>query len=143
MLFRTLFKYFIISIFGRLSYARFIGVKIGDNCRIYIDNWGTEPHLIKIGNNVTITADCILLTHDGSYILKNRLGSNRRYKFGPIVIGSQVFIGTRTIIMPGVTICDNVVIGAGSIVIHNVDTPGVYVGSPIKKIKDFDAWAEA
>ena len=38
-----------------ISHARKRGVKIGTNCRVYTQNFGSEPWLISIGNNVTIT----------------------------------------------------------------------------------------
>ena len=49
-------------------------------------------------------------------------------------IGNNVSIGSNASILP-VTICDNVVIGAGAVVTKNIDTPGVYAGNPAKKIK--------
>lgn len=62
-------KRILIKLLGKVSYARKLGVKIGENCRIYISYWGTEPELISVGNNVTITSDVTLLTHDGSTCL--------------------------------------------------------------------------
>lgn len=49
-------------------------------------------------------------------------------------IGNHVSIGSNATILP-VTICDNVVIGAGAVVTKNITEPGVYVGNPAKKIK--------
>lgn len=46
-------------------------------------------------------------------------------------------------IMAGVTITDNVIIGAGSIVTKSITEDGVYVGIPAKRIKCFDEWKEA
>ena len=51
-----------------------------------------------------------------------------------IQIGDNVFIGAGAIIKDSIKICDNVVIGMGSLVLKNIDTPGVYVGNPLKKI---------
>jgi hypothetical protein len=39
---------------GSVAYARKKGVKVGENCRIYIKNWGSEPFLISIGDHVTV-----------------------------------------------------------------------------------------
>lgn len=53
-------------------------------------------------------------------------------------IGDNVSIGSNATILP-VTVCDNVVIGAGSVVTKDIKTPGVYVGNPariIKKLSD-------
>lgn len=50
-------------------------------------------------------------------------------------IGNNVSIGSNATIMP-VSICDNVVIGAGSVVTKNIDRPGIYVGNPAKFLKE-------
>ena len=55
-------------------------------------------------------------------------------KWKVTIIGNNVSVGSNASILP-VTICDNVVIGAGAIVTKNIDTPGVYAGNPAKKIK--------
>lgn len=50
-------------------------------------------------------------------------------------IGNNVSIGSNATILP-VTICDNVVIGAGAVVTKNITLPGVYAGNPAKKLKN-------
>ena len=67
--------------------------------------------LIEIGDNVTLAPRVHILAHDAS--TKLYLGYT---KIGRVRIGNDVFIGHVTIILPGVTIGDNVVIGAGSVV---------------------------
>ena len=52
-------------------------------------------------------------------------------------IGNKVFIGSNATILP-VTICDNVVIGAGTVVTHDIHEPGIYVGNPAEKLRNFD-----
>lgn len=54
---------------------------------------------------------------------------------GKCKIGNNVFIGTNSSIKEDITIVDDVIIGMNSNVIKNIDTPGVYVGNPLKKIK--------
>lgn len=48
-------------------------------------------------------------------------------------IGNYVSIGSNATILP-VSICDNVVIGAGAVVTKNIDTPGIYIGNPARKL---------
>jgi acetyltransferase-like isoleucine patch superfamily enzyme len=51
-----------------------------------------------------------------------------------VKIGKRCFIGTGSIILPGVEIGDDVVIGAGSVVSRHCKEPGIYMGSPCKKV---------
>ena len=53
----------------------------------------------------------------------------------PVVIGNDVWIGTRAIILPGVRIGDGAIIGAGSIVTHDVDPYAIVAGNPAKTIR--------
>ena len=130
-LYRKLRSEFIWKIKGGAAYARSIGVTVGSNCRIFTRRFGTEPFLIEIGNNVTITKDVIILTHDGSTGLFNdSLG--RRYVYKKVKIGSNVFVGVNAIIMPGILIEDNVIVGAGSVVTKSVPAGSVVVGNPCK-----------
>ena len=55
-------------------------------------------------------------------------------KWKPTNIGNHVSIGSNATIMP-VSICNNVVIGAGAVVTKNITEPGTYAGNPAKKIK--------
>lgn len=52
-------------------------------------------------------------------------------------VGDNVSIGSNATILP-VNICDNVVIGAGSVVTKNIEKPGVYAGNPAKKLRGHD-----
>jgi acetyltransferase-like isoleucine patch superfamily enzyme len=49
-------------------------------------------------------------------------------------IGNNVSIGSNATILP-ITICDNVVIGAGAVVTKNINEPGIYAGNPAKKLR--------
>jgi maltose O-acetyltransferase len=81
--------------------------------------------------HITIGALCLIGPYcsvmDNSY---HRLEPDRRYEAPPsepVVIGDNVWLGLRTIVLPGVTIGDDAVIGAGSVVSHDVP-PGVLAG---------------
>ncbi|MDO9419793.1 MAG: DapH/DapD/GlmU-related protein [Herminiimonas sp.] len=52
-------------------------------------------------------------------------------------VGNRVSIGSNASILP-VSICDDVVIGAGAVVVKNITEPGVYVGNPVRKIRDIE-----
>jgi len=122
------------SFFGRVSLLRKLGGQVGTDCRFIgkID-FGSEPYLIKIGDHVSITSS-YFVNHDGGvWVLRDEFPSIDVVK--PICIGNNVFIGSQCIIMPGVNIGDNVVIGAGSVVTKNLESNGVYAGVPAKFIK--------
>ena len=61
-------------------------------------------------------------------------------KFGPIVVKDNVHIGWNAIIMPGVTIGNNCVIGCGAVVTHDIPDNSIAVGVPAKVIKSTDEY---
>lgn len=104
-------------------------VTIGKRCRIQSHAFICE--LVSIGD------DCFI-SHGAMFI--NDLFSNGAPSFGQpelwkkTVIGNNVSIGTNSTILP-VTICDNVVIGAGSVVTKDLTKPGIYAGNPAKFVR--------
>lgn len=127
---------------GKENYARKRGVTIGDGCRILSDIVTTEPWLITIGDHVTISSDVRFITHDGSgWLVRDERG--RRYRYAPITIGSDVFVGAGATILPGVTIGNNVVIGAGSVVTKPVPDRVVAAGAPARPIKTWEEFERA
>lgn len=131
------FELFFFRLFGGVAYARKVGVTVGNGCRIYTSQFGSDPELIEIGNKVTLTHGVNFLTHDGStWLFRDENG--RRYLYNKIVIGSEVFIGINSILMPGVQIGNNVIIGAGSVVTKSVPDGWVVAGNPARKIAEFD-----
>jgi acetyltransferase-like isoleucine patch superfamily enzyme len=133
----ALLRLVIVSLRGRNAWARYCGVTVGSNCRLLITRWGSEPFLISIGNNVTITAGTRLVTHDGSlWLISDEAG--RRFQYRKISIGNNVFIGVNSIILPGVQIGDNVIVGAGAVVTKSVPAGKVVGGNPARIIGEFD-----
>ena len=135
--FRQLFDLAYFMAKGSVAYARKKGVKVGENCRIYIKNWGSEPFLISLGDHVTVTSGVKFITHDGSTCLVKDEHGKRYQRFAPIQVGSHVFIGVNSIIMPGVRIGSNVVIGAGSVVTKDIPDDSVAIGVPAKVVSSF------
>lgn len=144
---QKIFKYLYYSIYAKidhLGYAKYIGVNIGEDCHIYgnpFDMFGTEPWCITIGDNVHITKEVLFITHDGGTLLFRNLIPDLEIT-APIKVGNNVYIGVRSIILPGVTIGDNCIIAAGSIVTHNVPSNSVIGGVPAKKIKSIEEYLE-
>lgn len=106
-------------------------------------NWGSEPWLIKIGSHVRITADVQFITHDGgTWVFRDQEKYKDVIKYGAIVIKDNCFIGLGSIIMPGVTIGPNSVVGAGSVITKDVPEGTVYAGNPAKFICRTEEYAE-
>lgn len=80
--------------------------------------------LNNIAHNVTIGEDSVISTN-------SCIG-------GSCKIGKNCWIGLGTMIKSNLKICDNVLLGMGSIVTKDINKPGVYAGAPVKFIKEFD-----
>lgn len=97
---------------------------INTKCRL--DNKGG----IYIGQNVSISQEVMILSADHDLNSPDFTGHER-----PVYIEDYVWIGSRAIIMPGVTIGKGAVVAAGAVVTRNVDPYTVVAGVPAKKIK--------
>jgi acetyltransferase-like isoleucine patch superfamily enzyme len=134
-------KYRITSMIIRSDekYLRFIGVKIGKNCLISTRKVSSEPYLITIGDYVRIAKDTIFFTHGGLWSVKRKHNDKSKLAYyGKIEIGNYTYIGEGCMIMPGVKIGSNVIIGAGSVVTKSVPDNCMVAGNPIKYIGNTD-----
>lgn len=90
----------------------------------------SRPFLVEIGKYCKITSGVHILTHDYSRSVIRTKYKKILNSAKPTKIGDNVFIGIRTIILPGVTIGNNVIIGAGSVISRNVPDNVVVAGNP-------------
>lgn len=109
-------------------------LQIGDNSGVGI-NALLDGEVI-IGNNVMMGPDVIIYTQNHEFssldIPMCKQGFQNEKK---VVIGNDVWIGARVIILPGVTINDGCVIGAGSVVAKSIPKNSIVVGNPARVIK--------
>lgn len=116
-----------------------LGLRVGKNFKrlhgVILDP--AHCFLITIGDDVTMAPNVHILAHDASTC--HGLGYA---KIGRVNIGNNVFIGASTIVLPNVTIGDNVIIGANAVVSKDLESNGVYVGNPAKKIMSYDEYIE-
>lgn len=105
------------------------GAKIGNRTRVQSHAFVCE--LVEIGE------DCFI-SHGAKFVndLFSRGGPARGNKalWMPTKLGDRVSIGTNATLLP-VSICNDVVVGAGAVVIRDITEPGVYAGNPARKIR--------
>lgn len=93
-----------------------------------------DANKVKFGNNVFIAPNCGFYTagHPLDYEARNKGLEYAK----PIEVGNNVWIGGNVVVLPGVSIGDNVVIGAGSVVTKDIPSNSVAVGNPCRVIKN-------
>ena len=130
------------------EYLKKIGIKMGKVRPNYIDPSayfdGVDYSLISVGEHSVISKDVLILTHDYSiFRALNLIGKEDIGKriLGPISIGNNCFIGARAILLPGTTIADNVIVGAGSVVKGIIPEGVVIAGNPAKVINRTEEYA--
>lgn len=117
----------LVVITCRMKYLRIYGMTIDSTARI---SWGTKLDKtngggIFIGEESYIASGAIVFAHDFS-----------RGIHAKTIIGKQCFIGANAIIMPGITIGDNSIVGAGAVVTKDVPNNSIVAGNPAKVIRE-------
>jgi maltose O-acetyltransferase len=112
-----------------------IGKRVYINDTVIIDN--EYPWLISIGDRCSFSANVVILAHDAS---------PQKYldyvKIDKVTIASRTFIGAGTIILPGVNIGTDVIVGAGSVVTHDIPDNSVAAGNPARVIESTSEFIE-
>lgn len=122
------------KIHSGVDFGSGINVEIGENSSLNKNAWiGNDT---VIGNEVMMGPEIIILSgshnfSDTSIPMTHQGAPARR----PVTIGNDVWIGTRTIILPGVKIGSHSIIGSGSIVTKDVPEWAIVAGNPAKVIK--------
>lgn len=141
-----------------VKYLKKIGVNIQGNpnfisTSVYFD--GANYSKITIGENVTISLDVMLLTHDFSMytvykglgikdkeVINNKDLTDKFLSVQEISIGRNSFIGARSSLLPGTTIGENVLIGACSVVKGNIPDNSIVIGNPAKIVGKTNEWID-
>lgn len=134
----------------RVFLLRLFGAKIGRHCAIRNSCKVWQPWNLELGDWVALSEDCDIYSVD-----KIKIGSQTTISCGaflccashdvtspimeltyaPIEIGENAWIAARAIVMPGVRIGDGAVVGAGAVVVHDVESWTIVGGNPAKFIK--------
>ncbi len=107
-------------------------VVIGEKCKVQSHAFICE--LVTIGNNCFI-GHGVIFVNDLFATGAPAMGDRELFKNS--TIGNNVSVGSNATILP-VEICDNVVIGAGSVVTKNITKPGIYAGNPARFLRSID-----
>ena len=118
------------------------GTVIGDNC--YVDSYVLTSGNCKIGNNVIMRYQTVIarnvIIEDGCFFTAGVktifLDHSAVATEKPLHIKRGCFFGDAAIIMGGITIAENCIIGAGAFVNKDTEPNGVYVGLPAKRFRD-------
>ena len=133
-----------------VPYLKFYGMNLQGVPR-YISPWsrfdGIDYSIITLGHDVVISDDVIFLTHD--YAITRALIAvgepieREVYNLRPISVGDNSFIGMRSILLPGVRIGRNVIVGAGSVVRGEVADDTIVAGNPAVPIGNTLEWGRS
>jgi acetyltransferase-like isoleucine patch superfamily enzyme len=120
------------------------GLKLGRDVRVIgKSDFGSEPYLIEIGDHVTISGNVSFITHDGgTWVFRHLPPYLGLQRFGRIIIADNCFIGSGAILMLGVSIGSNSVVGAGAVVTRSVPANSVVAGVPARYICSYEQYVE-
>lgn len=124
-----------VNIQSGVRFGRGSLISIGTNSGLGEGSYLVAMASICIGHDVMVGPQVMMLTGGHAYDDSCRRLIDQKVMTAPISIGSDVWIGARVIILPGVTIGDRVVIGAGSVVTKDLPSGSLCAGVPCKVIK--------
>ena len=135
----------------RALMSKLIGKEVDEGFGLFPPFFADCPENIHLGKEVFINSGCKFQAQGGIYIGdKSLIGHNTiiatiNHEINPeirrdlipskVTIGKNVWIGSGSIILPGVSIGDNSIVGAGSVVTKNIPDNSIAVGNPAKVIK--------
>ncbi len=126
-----------VIVFGMFKVGNRKNIHIGENCRINHGVYILGRKNIQIGNNVVLSAETMILDSglDIDLFIKGDLS---RHTDKNVKIEDNVWIGARSIVLPGVTIGHNSMVAAGSVVTKDVQAFSLVGGNPAKLIRKLD-----
>lgn len=112
---------------------------IGKNTRIHSRTRITAAGSVTIGNNVLIAPEVFITDHNHGMNPELKEGyAKQELIIKPVKINEGTWIGQRVCILPGVTIGQHCIIGAGSVCTHSIPDYCMAVGVPARVVKQWD-----
>ena len=111
-------------------------IEVGENFFANFNLVILDEARVTFGDNVFIAPNCAFYTAGHPLDVAQR-NAGLEYSL-PIRVGNNVWIGGNVCVMPGVTIGDNTVIGAGSVVVHDIPAGVLAAGNPCRVIRQLD-----
>ena len=123
-----------VNIRPNVKFVNGFNVSIGNNSGIGERSYIQDLGKITIGENVLMGPECMIFTANHLY-KRDSLILEQKNVIKDVKIGSDVWLGARCIILPGVNIGDGAIIAAGSVVTKDVEPYSIVGGNPAKLIK--------
>jgi acetyltransferase-like isoleucine patch superfamily enzyme len=99
------------------------------------------PELVELEEYVSLSRGCVILTHWGATeFLQAKIGGPF---FGKVHIGKGSILGVNVIVLPGVTIGEGCLIGAGSVVVKDIPPYSIAAGNPARVLKTIDEFIKS
>ena len=119
----------------RVLLLRICGVRVGKGCylgfNVICDTNYAE--LVTIGDHVTISHNTVIYAHTASPVESPLAALYNQVR--PVTIENGAWIGAGCIVLPGVTIARDCMVGAGSVVTRSTEPSSLYAGNPCEKVK--------
>jgi len=124
----------------RLRLYRAMGVGIGRNVFVGLDTWLDDqfPELIEIEDDVTISFRVTVVVHDDARRMNGVIPGAANGTVAPVRLKRGCYLGAACLILPGVTVGERAVVGAGAVVTRDVPPGKIALGVPARVVRDVD-----
>ena len=122
----------------RLALYRAMGIALGKGVFVGLDTWLDDqfPELITIEDEVVISFRVMVIAHDDARRMDAILPGQAEGTVAPVRLKRGCYLGAGCIILPGVTVGERAVVGAGAVVTRDVPAGKVVVGAPARAVRD-------
>ena len=124
----------------RVALYRAMGVTIGRSVFVGLDSWLDDqfPELIEIEDDVTISFRVTVVVHDDARRMNGVIPGAGDGTVAPVRLRRGCYLGAGCLILPGVTVGERAVVGAGAVVTRDVPPGKLALGVPARVVRDVD-----